>query len=331
MASREGAYDSCSRVVEVDYDGPGGARPGPRPGARGGGLPRRQPPIFRGRRGAAQRVPARSGARRQAGTRASGTCSPRPRSPRRASIGSSTRSPAASRTARRTRSSSSWPATPASSTRSGSACCCPTIPSPERGADPGGRPRCRRRDRRGEREGRPPIRPALLGHRAQPVPAQGPQSAGDRRRLPGRGDPRRPQGPRDPQVDGALVADGRGRPTSWPPAGASPRSEVEPPGAWPVHLRPPPRHAGHHAGRGARGGRRPWPCPATPTSTRMASSPRASSTPTPSRCSPGSPAVFPRMAVARTRRDAMAREVPPSRGVSRPIRRPLQGDEARST
>ena len=85
---------------------------------------------------------------------------------------------------------------------------------------------------RGERQGRPPIRLALFRHRGEPGPAQGPQSPGDRRRLPGRVDPGRPQGPRDPQVDGALLAAGsdvlpHGRPPGRARAGGRPHCPTD--------------------------------------------------------------------------------------------------------
>ena len=119
--------------------------------------------------------------------------------------GSSTRSPARSRTARRTRSWSSWPATPASSTPSGSVCCCRTIRFPRRsrcGWRLATSPRTSGENDKVDAAFVLPYSP----HRGEPGAAQSPQPAGDRGRLPGRIDPGRPPGPRDPQVDGGRLA-----------------------------------------------------------------------------------------------------------------------------
>ena len=72
-----------------------------------------------------------------------------------------------------------------------------------------------------------------------------------------------------------------------------PALEVEPPGPRTVHLCPPAAACGPSS-RPMSPRRSPrWRCPPTPTSTGMASSPRMSSTPTPSRCFPSSPRYFP--------------------------------------
>src|SRR5208283_2156019 len=103
----------------------------------------------------------------------------------------------------RTRSWSSLPAIPASSTPTASACSCPNT-----------------RFRRTRQSWSPPAEPpppptprsiprgaAVLGRGAQPDAAEGPRPPGDRGRLPGRGDPLRSAGRSDPGVDGREHAE----------------------------------------------------------------------------------------------------------------------------
>ena len=87
---------------------------------------------------------------------------------------------------------------------------CPSTRFPANAPDRGRRPRSGPRRRRPARSRGGA---ALLGGGAQPDAAEGTRPPGDRRCLPGRGDPLRPAGRSDPGVDGSRTRGSRGRRT----------------------------------------------------------------------------------------------------------------------